>query len=152
MARIHRDFTYDPGATTIGTPLSDVLDHRRGVCQDFAHLAIACLRSHGIPARYVSGYLETRPLPGQDKLQGADSSHAWFSAYDPILGWLDYDPTNNQRPNGRHILTAWGRDYSDVTPLKGVIYGGGPHHAKVAVDVIALEEGNDETGKDKNEK
>jgi transglutaminase-like putative cysteine protease len=140
MARIHLEFTYEPGSTTIATPLSAVLNHRHGVCQDFAHLAIACLRSRGIPARYVSGYLETEPLPGQVKLRGADASHAWFSAYDPTFGWIDYDPTNNQLPTGHHITTAWGRDYSDVTPLKGVIYGGGSHQAKVAVDVIALEE------------
>ena len=140
MARIHSDFTYDPGFTTIATPLSVVLAHRRGVCQDFAHLAIACLRSHGLPARYISGYIETQPPPGKEKLRGADASHAWFSAYDPALGWLDYDPTNNQVPMGHHISTAWGRDFSDVTPLKGVIYGGGQHHAQVAVDVTALVE------------
>lgn len=140
MARIHRDFTYEPGSTTVATPLSAVLKHRRGVCQDFAHFAIAGLRSRGIPARYVSGYLETEPLPGQSKLQGADASHAWFSAYDPAFGWVDYDPTNNQLPTVRHITTAWGRDYSDVTPLKGVIYGGGRHRAEVAVDVVALDE------------
>lgn len=140
MARIHRDFAYEPGSTTVATPLLTVLKQRRGVCQDFAHFAIACLRSRGIPARYVSGYLETEPLPGQPKLQGADASHAWFSAYDPVFGWIDYDPTNNQLPTIRHITTAWGRDYSDVPPLKGVIYGGGQHRARVAVDVIALEE------------
>jgi transglutaminase-like putative cysteine protease len=143
MARIHRDFDYDPDFTTLATPLSEVLEHRRGVCQDFAHLAIACLRSHGVPARYVSGYIETLPPPGQVKLRGADASHAWFSAYDPHVGWLDYDPTNNQVPMGRHITTAWGRDYSDITPLKGVIYGGGAHHhAQVAVDVTALPDKN----------
>lgn len=138
MTRIHRDFTYEPGSTTVATPLSAVLKHRRGVCQDFAHFAIACLRSRGIPARYISGYLETEPRPGQPKLQGADASHAWISVYDPAFGWIEYDPTNNQLPTVRHITTAWGRDYSDVTPLKGVIYGGGRHHAKVAVDVVAL--------------
>lgn len=142
MSRIHRDFTYDPDFTTIATPLSEVLQHRRGVCQDFAHLAIACLRSHGLPARYVSGYIETQAPPGQEKLRGADASHAWFAVYDPNVGWLDYDPTNNQIPIDRHITTAWGRDYADITPLKGVIYGGGDHHrAEVAVDVVALAEG-----------
>jgi len=141
MTRIHRDFIYDPGFTTVATPLSVVMEHRRGVCQDFAHLAIACLRSHGIPARYVSGYLETEAQPGREKLRGADASHAWLSAYDPASGWHDYDPTNNQLPNGRHITTAWGRDYSDVTPLKGIIYAGGRHHARVAVDVIAMADG-----------
>ncbi len=141
MTRIHHDFSYDPGFTTIATPLSEVLEHRRGVCQDFAHLAIACLRSHGLPARYISGYIETRPPPGQAKLQGADASHAWFAVYDPDAGWLDYDPTNNQVPIDRHITVAWGRDYSDISPLKGVIYGGGAHHrAEVAVDVAALAE------------
>ncbi len=100
MARIHRDFDYDPDFTTVATPLSEVFEHRRGVCQDFAHLAIACLRSHGVPARYVSGYIETLPPSGQAKLRGADASHAWFSAYDPYVGWLDYDPTNNQVPYG----------------------------------------------------
>ena len=141
MSCIHRDFTYEPGFTTIATPLTEVLKHRRGVCQDFAHLAIACLRSHGLPARYVSGYIETQAPPGLDKLRGADASHAWFAVYDPNSGWLDYDPTNNQVPIDRHITTAWGRDYSDVTPLKGVIYGGGSHHrAEVAVDVVALVE------------
>jgi transglutaminase-like putative cysteine protease len=142
MVRIFRDFTYDPGFTTIATPLSVVLEHRRGVCQDFAHLAIGCLRSHGIPARYVSGYLETEPPPGNPKLRGADASHAWLSVYDPACGWRDYDPTNNQLPNGRHITTAWGRDYSDVTPLKGIIYAGGRHQAQVAVDVIAMGDGS----------
>ncbi len=138
MARIHRDFTYDPGFTTIATPLSEVLEHRRGVCQDFAHLAIACLRSHGLPARYISGYIETQAPPGQQKLLGADASHAWFAVYDPDVGWLDYDPTNNQIPIDRHITTAWGRDYSDITPIKGVIYGGGHHDTEVSVDVVAL--------------
>jgi transglutaminase-like putative cysteine protease len=143
MARIHRDFVYDPSFTTLATPLGEVLEHRRGVCQDFAHLAIACLRSHGVPARYVSGYIETLPPPGKVKMRGADASHAWFSAYDPCVGWLDHDPTNNQVPMGRHITTAWGRDYSDITPLKGVIYGGGGHQrAKVAVDVLSLPEDN----------
>jgi len=141
VARIHLDFSYDPGFTTVATPLPVVLEHRRGVCQDFAHLAIASLRSHGLPARYISGYIETQPAPGQEKRRGADASHAWFSAYDPTFGWIDFDPTNNQVPLGHYISTAWGRDYSDVTPLKGVIYGGGSHRAEVAVDVTAVEEG-----------
>ena len=142
MVRIHRDFTYDPGFTTVATPLSEVVKHRRGVCQDFAHLAIACLRSHGLPARYVSGYIETLAPPGQEKLRGADASHAWFAVYDPNAGWLDYDPTNNQIPIDRHITTAWGRDYSDITPLKGVIYGGGHHQTEVSVDVVAMANDN----------
>jgi transglutaminase-like putative cysteine protease len=138
MERIHRDFVYDPGSTMVATPLSVVFKHRRGVCQDFAHLAIACLRSQGLAARYVSGYLETFPPPGWDKLIGADASHAWFSVYDPVLGWLDFDPTNNQTPVDRHITVAWGRDYSDITPLKGVIYSGGHHQAAVSVEVTNL--------------
>ena len=137
MARIHEDFEYDPGFTTVTTPLASVLDHRRGVCQDFAHLAIGCLRATGLAARYVSGYLETRPAPGQEKLQGADASHAWFSVFDPDQGWLDFDPTNNLIPMERHITLAWGRDYTDVTPLKGVLFGGGDSHGlSVAVDVV----------------
>jgi len=141
MQRVHTDFTYQPGFTTISTPLSDVLASRRGVCQDFAHLAIASLRSLGLAARYVSGYLETLPLPGQQKLQGADESHAWFSVYLPDNGWVDFDPTNNQIPLDQHITTAWGRDFSDVTPLKGVIYGGDPgHQLRVSVDVERLDQ------------
>jgi len=130
MQRVHTDFTYHPGFTTISTPLSEVLASRRGVCQDFAHLAIACLRSLGLAARYVSGYLETLPLPGQQKLQGADESHAWFSVYLPDNGWVDFDPTNNQIPLDQHITT-----------LKGVIYGGDPgHQLQVAVDVERLDQ------------
>jgi len=139
MERIHQDFTYDPGFTTVTTPLHKVFAHRRGVCQDFAHLAIACLRGLGLAARYVSGYIETLPPPGQEKLVGADASHAWFSVFEPEAGWFDFDPTNNQLPMGQHITVAWGRDYSDITPLKGVIYGGGKRHeTQVAVDVLRL--------------
>ncbi len=140
MDRIHNDFDYDPHTTTIATPLREVFKKRKGVCQDFAHLAISCLISHGIPARYISGYLETIPPPGQKRLEGADASHAWFSVYVPDFGWVDFDPTNNQIPMERHITTAWGRDYGDVTPLKGVIFGGGKTHKLcVSVDVEALE-------------
>lgn len=139
MTRIHGDFVYDPDFTSVATPLSVVFRHRRGVCQDFAHLAIACLRSHGLPARYMSGYIQTRPAPGQKKLTGADASHAWFAVYDPVAGWLDYDPTNNQMPMDQYVTTAWGRDYGDITPLKGVIFGGGKHTTRVAVDVTPLE-------------
>lgn len=139
MERIHRDFTYDPTFTTIATPLSEVLEHRRGVCQDFAHLAIACLRAFGIAARYVSGYIETLPPPGKPRTVGADASHAWFSVYVPGDGWLDFDPTNNTIPSDQHITLAWGRDYSDVTPLKGIAYGGGQHTLSVSVDVLRLE-------------
>jgi transglutaminase-like putative cysteine protease len=138
MQRIHRDFTFDPEFTNLATPLTTVLQHRRGVCQDFAHLAIGCIRSQGLAARYVSGYIETLPPPGKKKLVGADASHAWFSVYLPDLGWMDFDPTNNQLPGDRHIIVAWGRDYSDVTPLKGVIFGGHNHELKVAVEVENL--------------
>lgn len=138
MQRIHRDFTFDPEFTNLATPLATVLKHRRGVCQDFAHLAIGCIRSQGLAARYVSGYIETLPPPGKKKLVGADASHAWFSVYLPDLGWMDFDPTNNQLPGDRHIIVAWGRDYGDVTPLKGVIFGGQNHELKVAVEVANL--------------
>lgn len=138
MQRIHRDFTFDPEFTTLATPLATVLEHRRGVCQDFAHLAIGCIRSHGLAARYVSGYIETLPPPGKEKLVGADASHAWFSVYLPDVGWMDYDPTNNQVPDDQHITVAWGRDYGDVTPLKGVIFGGHNHELKVSVEVERL--------------
>jgi len=139
MQRIFNDFTYDPSFTTIATPLSDVLSHRRGVCQDFAHLAIACLRAYGIAARYVSGYVETRPEPGKQRIMGADASHAWFAVYIPGIGWLDFDPTNNTVPLDQHITLAWGRDYADVTPLKGIAFGGGQHTLSVSVDVMRLE-------------
>ena len=140
MERVHREFSYDPGFTSVSTPLSEVLYHRRGVCQDFAHLAIGCLRSKGLAARYVSGYLETVPPPGKQRLVGADASHAWFSVFVPEVGWIDFDPTNNRMPLQQHITTAWGRDFSDVTPLKGVIFGGGDDHKlDVSVDVERLE-------------
>lgn len=139
MRRIYTDFTYDPSFTTIATPLSDVLAHRRGVCQDFAHLAIACLRSFGIAARYISGYIETLPEPGKPRLVGTDASHAWFSVYIPGSGWLDFDPTNNTLPYDQHITLAWGRDYADVTPLKGIAFGGGQHTLSVSVDVLRLD-------------
>ncbi|MGD9342658.1 MAG: transglutaminase family protein [Desulfuromonadales bacterium] len=139
MQRIFHEFNYDPEFSTIATPLKDVLEHRSGVCQDFAHLAIGCLRSMGLAARYVSGYIETEPPPGEERLVGADASHAWFSAFLPEHGWLDFDPTNNQLPGERHITVAWGRDFADVTPLKGVAFGSGEHELKVAVDVLAIE-------------
>lgn len=137
--RIFNDFIYDSGFTTVATPLSDVLEHRRGVCQDFSHLAIACLRAFGLPARYVSGYIETLPAAGEERLVGADASHAWFSVNIPETGWVDFDPTNNQLPNEQHITLAWGRDYSDVTPLKGIAIGGGEQSLEVSVDVLRLE-------------
>jgi len=137
--RINREFTFDPESTSVTTPLSEVLAQRHGVCQDFAHLAIACLRAFGLPARYVSGYLETVPPPGQARLAGADASHAWFAVYVPDAGWVDFDPTNDLLPTDRHVTTAWGRDYSDVAPLKGVIFGGGPHTLDVSVDMERLD-------------
>lgn len=133
--RIHEEFTYEPAATDVSTPLAQVLRERRGVCQDFAQLAVGCLRSLGLAARYVSGYLETDPPPGQPKLVGADASHAWASVYVPHYGWLDFDPTNAVLPELRHVTIAWGRDFSDVSPLNGVVLGGGRHTVTVAVDV-----------------
>jgi transglutaminase-like putative cysteine protease len=134
--KIFTEFKFDPSTTTVATPLEHVLKQRSGVCQDFAHLAIGCLRSVGIPARYMSGYLETLPPPGQEKLVGADASHAWFAIFIPTLGWVEFDPTNDLMPNEQHLVTAWGRDYSDVTPLQGVIFeGGGSQQLAVSVDV-----------------
>ncbi|HEY9156055.1 MAG TPA: transglutaminase family protein [Opitutaceae bacterium] len=133
--RIYADFVYDPVATTVATPLSEVWDKRRGVCQDFAHVAIACLRSLGLPASYVSGYLRTRPAPGQTRLIGASATHAWFSVHVPSFGWIDFDPTNNCQPVDEHITVAYGRDFSDVSPVMGVLTGGGKHAVKVAVEV-----------------
>ncbi|WP_345774433.1 transglutaminase family protein [Salinicola endophyticus] len=136
--RIFEGFLYDPGYTTLATPVLDVLEARRGVCQDFAHLMVGCLRSLGLAARYVSGYLETRPPPGQPRLVGADASHAWSALYLPSWGWLEFDPTNGTLPGERHLITGWGRDYGDVPPLKGVMSGGGSHALEVAVDVEPL--------------
>jgi transglutaminase-like putative cysteine protease len=138
--RIHEEFTFDPKATTVGTPLADVFRSRRGVCQDFARLEIACLRSLGLPARYVSGYLETVAPPGRARLLGADASHAWLAVYCPGAGWIQVDPTNNLLPSRRHVTVAWGRDYSDVSPIHGVILGGGEHTLRVNVDVLRLAE------------
>lgn len=136
MARVHGDFTYDAKATTIATPLDEVFQNRRGVCQDFAHLMIACLRSLGLAARYVSGYLATTPPPGKARLVGADASHAWLSVFSPGLGFVDLDPTNNVLVSDQHITLAIGRDFGDVTPLRGVVLGGGRHDLEVAVDVL----------------
>ena len=138
-SRIFRDFKYVPGHTDISTPLKKVLEDRKGVCQDFAHLAIGCLRSIGIPARYVSGYVETIAPPGREHVVGADASHAWFAVYLPSVGWIDFDPTNNLRVASQHITVAQGRDFSDATPLKGVISGGGGQTVKVRVDVSRKE-------------
>jgi len=139
MARIHRDFAYDPLATTIATPLAEVFDKRRGVCQDFAHLMIACLRSLGLSARYVSGYLSTTPPPGKPRLQGADASHAWLAIHSPRFGFVDLDPTNDRVVGDTHVTLAIGRDFGDVTPLRGVILGGGRHELHVGVDVVPVE-------------
>ena len=136
--RIYHDFTFDSTATDISTPVSHVLNERRGVCQDFAHLAITCLRSLGLPARYVSGYLLTYPPPGVDKLKGADASHAWISVWAPEIGWVDFDPTNGIMPSYEHITVAHGRDYDDVSPISGVLLGGSKQEMSVAVDVTVV--------------
>ncbi len=136
--RIHRDFAYNPKTTTVTTTLPEILKSRAGVCQDFAHLEIGCLRSMGLAARYVSGYLLTTPPPGKPRLVGADASHAWLSVFVPGLGWLDLDPTNNVIPADKHITIAWGRDFGDVSPLRGVILGGGKHTVDVRVDVAPI--------------
>jgi transglutaminase-like putative cysteine protease len=139
MQRIHAEFRYQSRSTTIDTPLGTVMEQRMGVCQDFAHVAIGALRSLGLAARYVSGYLETVPAPGTTRLVGADASHAWFSVLVPDHGqgdrWVDFDPTNNVIPSDRHITVAWGRDYTDVPPLKGIVLGGGGEVLEVSVDV-----------------
>ena len=136
---IYRDFRFDPLVTSVTTPVTEVLARRRGVCQDFAQLMIAALRSIGLAARYVSGYLETLPPPGKPRLVGADASHAWVSLWCPNNGWQDFDPTNKLRPRDQHIVSAWGRDYDDVIPLNGVIEGGGERSTmRVAVDVMRL--------------
>ncbi len=133
--RIFTEFTYEGGVTEVSTPVGEVLASRKGVCQDFAHLEIAALRSLGLPARYVSGYLLTHPPEGQEKLVGADASHAWISTWTPDLGWVDFDPTNNLIPSEEHITLAWGRDYGDVSPINGYMVGGGEHTPSVSVDV-----------------
>lgn len=138
--RIHQDFRFDKKATEVSTPVQTFFEKRRGVCQDFAHLQIGCMRSLGLPARYVSGYLRTMPPPGRPRLIGADASHAWCSAWCPGTGWVDFDPTNNCVPSDGHITVAWGRDYSDVSPIYGVLLGGARHKLQVEVDVMPLDE------------
>ena len=138
-SRIHRDFRFDSKVTTVRTPIEEVFRKKRGVCQDFAHIQIACLRSINLPARYVSGYLRTSPPPGQPRMVGADASHAWVSAFCPGIGWLDVDPTNDVVPSTGHVTIAWGRDFGDVSPLHGLILGGGAHTLKVGVDLEAIE-------------
>jgi transglutaminase-like putative cysteine protease len=135
MSKIYVQFEYSTEATHVSTEPAEALEKRQGVCQDFAHVAICCLRSLGIPARYVSGYLLTNPAPGKEKLVGADASHAWFSAYAGPIGWIDFDPTNNLIPGVEHITVAWGRDYADVAPIHGVFIGGGFTLLSVSVDV-----------------
>ena len=140
MKRIFTDFTFDPSFSTVATPIDEVMREKKGVCQDFAQVAIACIRSIGLPAKYVSGYIETLPPPGKEKLIGTDASHAWFSVFIPDFGWVDFDPTNNQIPKNQHIVTAYGRDYYDLPPLKGVIYGSGKSTMNVAVDIRPFKE------------
>lgn len=135
MQRIFKDFEFNADVTNVATPIHEVMEKKKGVCQDFAQIGIACLRSVGLPARYVSGYIETLPPQGKEKLIGTDASHAWFSIYIPKFGWIDFDPTNNQIPKNEHIIVAHGRDYYDVSPLKGVIYSSGKNKMKVAVDI-----------------
>jgi transglutaminase-like putative cysteine protease len=138
--RIHGDFVYDARATDVSTPLGRVLEARRGVCQDFAHLALGCLRALGLAGRYVSGYLLTRPPPGKPRLVGADASHAWIATWVPELGWIDFDPTNDLIPGEEHVTIGHGRDFSDVTPIRGVILGGGAHALEVSVDVAPTDQ------------
>lgn len=138
MDHIHTQYAYDPEATDVSTPVDDVLRIKGGVCQDFAHLQIACLRALGLPARYVSGYLLTHPPEGQKRMQGADASHAWLSIWVGDDGWIDLDPTNNLIPSDEHITLAWGRDYADVSPINGITFGGGAHEIDVEVDVIPI--------------
>lgn len=138
MHRIHADFEFDPASTTVSTSVDEVLHQRRGVCQDFAHLMLAALRAHGLPARYVSGYLLTDPPAGQPRLVGVDASHAWVAAYSPLHGWVEFDPTNAQRADRRYITLAWGSDFADVVPVRGVILGGGEQEMTVGVNVLPL--------------
>ena len=137
--RIHREFRYDGTATSVATPVDEVFRMRRGVCQDFAHLELACLRALALPARYVSGYLLTRAPPGREKLVGSDASHAWISVWCPEAGWVDLDPTNDSLVGDEHVTLAWGRDYGDISPINGVIFGGGEHVIEVAVDVTPVD-------------
>ena len=137
MLKVHGEFTYAPGETEIATPLLEVFHKRRGVCQDYAHLMIACLRSAGLAARYVSGYLRTRP--SETAPRGADASHAWVAVFAPPFGWVEFDPTNDAIPGTGHVRLASGRDYGDVAPLRGVVQGGGEHTLRVAVHIAAAD-------------
>jgi transglutaminase-like putative cysteine protease len=140
MLAIGNDVEYRTGETHVHTAGAEALEQRSGVCQDHAHIFCAVCRTLGIPARYVSGYLETDPPPGKPRLAGADASHAWISFFCPDAGWIDVDPTNNILPSNRHVTVAWGRDFSDVSPIRGVLLGSGEHTLKVAVDVIPVHE------------
>ena len=135
MEKIHNTIEFKPGFTTINTPVETLLKLKKGVCQDFAHLMIACLRNLGLPARYVSGYIETIPPPGKERLVGADASHAWVSVYFPDVGWVAFDPTNRKIPSSNHIIVANGRDYLDVAPIKGIVFSSGEQKLMVKVDV-----------------
>jgi transglutaminase-like putative cysteine protease len=135
--RIFEDFEFDPAATTVSTPVSEVFQQRRGVCQDFAHLMIACLRSLGLAARYVSGYVRTQPAPGKPRLFGADASHAWVSVFCPGQGWVDLDPTNDRLVDQDYVTLGWGRDYGDVSLIRGVLSGGGQHSLYFSVNMQA---------------
>jgi transglutaminase-like putative cysteine protease len=138
ITRIYDDFKFDATATDVSTPVSQVLRQRRGVCQDFSHLALACLHALHLPARYVSGYILTSPPPGGVKLAGADASHAWISVWSPEHGWVDFDPTNGLMPKDEHIAIAYGRDYDDVSPISGILLGGSEHSVSVGVDVLPI--------------
>ena len=142
--RIHSEFKFDPAATTIATPVSEVLSGRHGVCQDFAHLQIACLRSLGVPARYVSGYVRTDPPPGQKRLVGVDATHAWVAVYCPGTGWVEFDPTNRRVAGNTHVRVAYGRDFGDVSPLRGTVIGGGWQKLSIAVTVRPSDEEEEE--------
>jgi transglutaminase-like putative cysteine protease len=140
--RIYSEFRFRSGVTTISTPVSQVMERREGVCQDFSHAMVSGLRGIGLPARYTSGYIRTKPPPGQTKRQGADQSHAWVGCWlGPALGWIDVDPTNGIIIRDEHVLLGWGRDFSDVSPVRGVILGGGDHSVLVSVDLEPVEEG-----------
>ena len=143
MQKVYGELSYSPGTTEVGTPLREVLERREGVCQDYAHLMIAGMRSLGLAARYVSGYLRTaQPGDAEHALVGADASHAWVAVYAPPHGWVEFDPTNNLLADRDHVVLGWGRDFSDVSPLRGVILGGGAHTLEVAVKVDPLAEGD----------
>lgn len=138
MKKIYETIEFKPGFTTVNTPVEMVIKLKKGVCQDFAHLMITCLRNMGLPARYVSGYIETVPPPGKERLVGADASHAWVAVYFPQIGWVEFDPTNNLLPSYKHITVAFGRDYMDIAPIKGIVFSSGKQNLTVKVDVERL--------------